>query len=259
MLTLALVAAALLFVVMSVVWWIAIRIQNAGIVDIAWSANFSLVVSFYALVSDGYALRRLVLAAMVVLWSARLAIYLYRRVMGHHPCEDGRYQELRKEWVPHVDARFFGFFQLQGILNVILSVPFLIACANPSAELGIAEGAGAALWAIGLLGESTADLQLDRFRRDPANKGRTCQVGLWRYSRHPNYFFEWMIWVGYFVFALGSPWGWLSIYCPSLMLYFLLRVTGIPMTEEQALKSRGGEYREYQRTTSMFVPWFRKG
>lgn len=108
------------------------------------------------------------------------------------------------------------------------------------------------------MGESVADRQLDRFRRDPANKGRVCRVGLWRVSRHPNYFFEWLLWVAYFTFALASPGGWLTAYCPALMLYFLFRVTGIPTTEAQALRSRGDDYRECQRTTSAFVPWFRR-
>lgn len=103
-----------------------------------------------------------------------------------------------------------------------------------------------------------ADRQLARFRADPANKGKVCQAGLWNYSRHPNYFFEWLVWVGYAVFALGSPWGWLGLIAPALMLHFLLNVTGIPMTEELSLKSKGDAYRAYQRTTSAFVPWFKK-
>ena len=93
---------------------------------------------------------------------------------------------------------------------------------------------------------------------DPATKGRVCSVGLWRYSRHPNYFFEWLIWVSFFFFALPAPWGWTTILCPALMLFFLLRVTGIPYTEEQSLRSRGLAYRQYQRSTSAFVPWFPK-
>ena len=100
-----------------------------------------------------------------------------------------------------------------------------------------------------------ADAQLHRFKQDPANKGKTCQVGLWHYSRHPNFFFEWLIWVSYALYAMGSPsgaWGWLS---PALMLYFVTKVTGIPATEAQALRSRGDEYRKYQQTTSAFFPW----
>ena len=101
-------------------------------------------------------------------------------------------------------------------------------------------------------------MQLKQFKANPANKGRVCQAGLWNFSRHPNYFFEWLVWVAFFLFALGSPWGWVTIYCPALMLFFLLKVTGIPMTEELAVKTKGDAYREYQRTTSVFVPWFKK-
>jgi steroid 5-alpha reductase family enzyme len=250
--------AVALFVVMTAVWGVALRIANAGIVDIAWSANFSLLAVLYAVVGSGHAPRRILVTALAVFWSVRLAAYLYRRVMRHHPEEDGRYLELRRKWAPHVNRRLFGFFQLQGLLNLVLSAPFLLASLNRSPGIRPIEWVGVVLWIAALAGETTADRQLDRFRRDPANKGRTCRVGLWRYSRHPNYFFEWLIWVAFFVFALGSPYGWITVYCPLLMLYFLLRVTGIPATEEQALKSRGEAYREYQRTTSVFVPWFPK-
>ena len=113
------------------------------------------------------------------------------------------------------------------------------------------------IWLIAVGGESVADWQLKQFRGNPANKGKICQQGLWCYSRHPNYFFEWLVWVSFFVFALGAPWGWTSVFCPALMLFFLLRVTGIPMTEELSVRSKGEAYRQYQRTTSPFVPWFK--
>jgi steroid 5-alpha reductase family enzyme len=109
-----------------------------------------------------------------------------------------------------------------------------------------------------ITGEALADAQLAAFKRDAANRGRVCEAGLWRYSRHPNYFFEWLIWVAYFVFAVGSPWGWVALIGPASILYLLLRVTGIPMTEEQSLRSRGDAYRRYQRTTSAFIPWLPK-
>ena len=124
--------------------------------------------------------------------------------------------------------------------------------------LGITGIAGIALWITGLVGESIADAQLSRFRRNPANRGQVCQEGLWAWSRHPNYFFEWMVWVGYAVFASGAPWGWTGWLSPLLMLHFLLNVTGIPMTEELSVKSKGEAYRRYQRTTSAFFPWRRK-
>ncbi len=127
---------------------------------------------------------------------------------------------------------------------------------NARPEIGIMEFGGAAIWLIAVIGESTADYQLKKFKADPANKGKICDRGLWYYSRHPNYFFEWLIWVAYFLFAAGAPGGWITIYCPLLMLLFLTKITGIPPTEAQSLKSRGDAYRDYQRRTSAFVPWF---
>jgi len=257
---LPLLGLALAFAVpfMAATWIVAVRIRNAGIVDIAWSAAFGPIALLYALAGDGWAPRRWLLAAMVILWSTRLATYLWRRVMGHHPEEDTRYRELRRTWAPRADARFFWFFEAQGLAAVGLSLPFAIAAVNLAPDLATLEWAGVALWAIGLAGESLADAQLARFKADAANRGRVCQVGLWRYSRHPNYFFEWLIWCGYGVFALGSPWGVLALACPAVMLYLLLRVTGIPALEAAALRSRGDAYRDYQRTTSAFVPWFRR-
>lgn len=152
----------------------------------------------------------------------------------------------------------FGFFQVQGVLLVVLSVPFLLACLNGQVGLSPLEYIGVVIWLMALTGESLADHQLKRFRANPANKGRVCQAGLWHYSRHPNYFFEWLVWVAFFVFAAASQWGWVTIYCPALMLFFLLKVTGIPMTEELSVKNKGDEYHAYQRSTSAFVPWFRK-
>jgi len=255
----ALAGLVLAAAIMALVWAIAVRIRNAGIVDVAWSANFTPLAVLYATALPGHGPRRLLIAAMTIAWSLRLAAYLYRRVMGHHPVEDGRYQKLRGDWGASANGRFFWFFQAQGVLDVVLAVPLLLACANPQPRLSWLEWAGALLWLVAVAGESTADRQLDAFRRDPANRGRTCRAGLWRYSRHPNYFFEWLVWVAYFVFALASPWGWTTLYCPLLMLYFLFRVTGIPATEAQALRSRGDDYRQYQATTSAFVPWFPRG
>jgi steroid 5-alpha reductase family enzyme len=252
-------ALVLVAIVMGIVWWTSVRIRNAGIVDIAWSANFALLALLYAACGEGWEVRRGLVLALGGLQSIRLASYLYRRVMGHHPEEDGRYRELRESWGGNVELKFLAFFQFQGVTNVLLSLPFAIAAANPSPALHPLEILGVVLWTIGFAGEAIADRQLDAFRRDPANRGRTCRVGLWRLSRHPNYFFEWLVWVAYFVFASGSPWGFVTVYCPAVMLWFLFRVTGIPATEAHALRSRGEEYREYQRTTSAFVPWFPRG
>lgn len=253
------VASALMLAVMAAVWALAVRIRNAGIVDVAWSLNFSLLAALYAGFASGHLPRRLLIAGMMTAWSLRLGLYLHRRVMGQHPLEDGRYRQLREAWGPRADRRFFWFFQAQGALALVLSLPVLLACMNPEPRIQPLEWAAVSLWLLAVVGEAVADAQLDRFRRDPANRGRTCQAGLWRTSRHPNYFFEWLAWVSFFLFASASPWGWTTVYAPLVMLYSILRVTGIPATEAQALRTRGDEYREYQRTTSAFVPWFRRG
>ena len=153
---------------------------------------------------------------------------------------------------------FFVFFQLQAVVAVIFSTPFLLAAFNPEPNLKTVEIVGLAMALLSLGGEALADWQMKTFKATPGNQGRVCQQGLWAYSRHPNYFFEALLWWGFFVFALGSSFGWATIVCPLLMMYFLLKVTGIPLTEEYAVKSKGDAYREYQRTTSAFIPWFRK-
>jgi steroid 5-alpha reductase family enzyme len=243
---------------MAAVFLVALRVRNFSIVDVAWSAAFTPLVLLYAGLGEGYPARRALIAAMVTLWSSRLAGHLYRRIASLHPEEEGRYVQLRREWAARLRTRFFLFFQTQGLLAGLLSVPFLLACIDGRRALGPIEATGAALFAVALAGEALADRQLAVFKADPRNRGRTCRKGLWRYSRHPNYFFEWLVWTAYAVFAWPSPWGWISIGCPLLMLYFLLRVTGLPMTEEQAVRSRGDDYRDYQRTTSAFLPWFPK-
>jgi steroid 5-alpha reductase family enzyme len=150
------------------------------------------------------------------------------------------------------------FFELQALIAVVFSLPFLLAAGNPSPRLGVLEILGLALALLATVGEATADWQAQRFKRDPGNSAAVVNVGLWRYSRHPNYFFESLVWWGFCIAALDSPWGWITLVCPLFMLYFLLRVTGIPLTEKHSLESRGEAYREYQRTTSRFIPWFPK-
>ena len=243
---------------MAAVWKIAVTIRNAGIVDIAWALGFTPLALLYRFFSDGEPVRQNLITFMVVIWSLRLGIHLWKRVMGHHPVEDGRYGEMRKAVAGHEDFFFFWFFQAQALLLSLLSIPVLLSNFDCRIGLAFSDLFGFLLWIVAISGESLADHQLSAFKALSANRGKVCAVGLWRYSRHPNYFFEWMIWVALFLFALPAPWGWTTIFCPALMLYFLLRVTGIPYTEEQSLRSRGDAYREYQRTTSAFLPWFGK-
>lgn len=246
------VAAGLL---MFGVWLLSMPLKNAGIVDVAWAYGFALLAGIYLLLTQQEGPRVWLIAGMSIVWSLRLGTYLAIRVGKHHPEEDGRYQTLREQFPKHTNWMFLGFFQAQALLLIFLSVPFAMAMSNPDPGIGFAEPAGFLIWLVGMLGEAVADAQLNAFRSEPGNKGKTCRKGLWRYSRHPNYFFQWLIWVGFWVYACGSPLGWITIYCPLLMLFFLLKVTGIPATEAHALRSRGEDYREYQRTTSVFIPW----
>ena len=249
-------ALAIPVVMMAGVWVMARLLNNAGIVDIFWSYGFIPVALACAVLGGGDVTRSLVLVLMVTIWAARLGTYLWIRVAKHHPEEDGRYATLRQQFPNHTWAMFFGFFEAQGVLIALLSVPFVLVFINAAPGLGGWEYLGIALWLAGMLGESVADAQLTRFRANPANKGKTCRVGLWNFSRHPNYFCEWLVWVGYFFYALGSPGGWIAVYAPALMYFFLTRITGIKATEEHAVRSRGEDYRQYQRTTNAFFPWF---
>ncbi len=230
------------------------RLDNFGVVDIAWSYAFGALALFYAVGGQGWNARRALMAAMVCVWAARLGTHLLLRVARHHPVEDARYAQLRRDWAARFAAKMFGFFQLQAVSVVVLGAAFLVVAQNPSPRLHPLEIAGAVLWLVAMTGEALADAQLAAFQRAPANRGQVCAVGLWHYSRHPNYFFEWVIWVGYAVFALASPFGWLGLIGPAGILYLLLRVTGIPMTEAQSLRSKGNAYRRYQASTSAFIP-----
>jgi len=248
----ALDSFAIVSAFMAALWGIHLAIRNAAIVDAGWAAGLPIIAAFAAWQFNGGP-RAWLLAAMVAVWGTRLSAYLLRaRVIGHD--EEGRYVELRRAWRTHLPAKFFVFFQAQALLDVVLAVPFLLV-ARSGGSPGAIEWIAAALWAGALIGESIADRQLDRFKRGPAARGSVCAVGLWRYSRHPNYFFEWLVWVAYALYASGSPLGELAWISPALILFFLLRVTGIPATEAQALRSRGDAYRAYQRRTSVFVPW----
>jgi len=240
---------------MLLLWLIHLPLRNAAIVDAGWASGLALLGLIYAAVGDGYRPRAALIASMALIWGLRLALYLlFTRVIGHP--EEGRYVRLRREWGGNLALKFFAFFQFQALLCIVLSIPFLAAALNPEPRLSFLEYAAAGLWLAAFLGELLADRQLHVFKTNPVNRGRTCREGLWRYSRHPNYFFEWLMWVAFALFASASPNGYLAWICPLLMLLFLFRVTGIPATEAQALRTKGSDYEHYQQTTSVFVPWF---
>ncbi len=249
-------AFVLVMGLMSILWVIYFFRKNSGIVDIGWALSFVLIVWAYFFLGDGAFLRSFVLALMVTIWGLRLAYFLFDRYRLNE--EDPRYAEIRLRWgEENSDFKFFLMFLFQGLLALILSIPFLIVCRDTDTPWPATDFWGFAIWAFGLAGEAIADKQLADFRDHPGNQGKICQEGLWRYSRHPNYFFEWIVWVGYFLYAVSSPWGWLAIISPALILLLLLKISGIPLTEAHALKTKGDAYREYQRVTSAFIPWFR--
>jgi steroid 5-alpha reductase family enzyme len=240
---------------MALGWQWQRRRSNAGIVDVLWAAGLGGAAISLALVGQGAAVPRAMLAVLGGLWGARLATHLWRRVDSEP--EDGRYRHLRAHWQGD-QRKLFGFFQFQALLVGLFSLPFLAAAWNPREGVSVWTGIGVTVWVISVLGESVADRQLARFRADPSNSGRTCRMGLWRFSRHPNYFFEWLHWMTYVALAVGSPLFGLSLIGPVLMYVFLRWVSGIPFTEAQALRNRGEDYRLYQQQTPIFFPWFPK-
>lgn len=223
--------------------------RDATSVDVAWTLSIGALAAVYALARPGTADRAALVALPALGWSVRLAAHLYRdRVRGGRG-EDARYRALREAWGPRAQSRFFRMYQIQAAAAVLFSLPLLGAMRGGA--LGVGAWLGLAVWAIAMVGESLADAQLARFRARPDAAGEVCREGLWRYSRHPNYFFEWLHWWAYVLIGGGAPLTWIG---PAGMLYVLLRATGIPWAESQALRSRGERYREYMRTTSAFVP-----
>lgn len=253
-----LVAAGILLVLFTLTWWLSVKLDNYSFVDVTWSLSFAPVAVWYAVAGHGWVVRRMAIAALVAAWSLRLGVYLYRRVAAHHPEEDSRYAVLRQKWAANPPRAFLGFFLVQGVLVWLLMLPVWLVSQRVETAFGLLEAAGLALWVVALVGEGIADAQLSRFKRNNRDPMAVCSIGLWRYSRHPNYFFQSLLWWGLFMMALPAPWGWTTIVAPLSMLHFLLNVTGIPLTEKLAVEKRGKTYREYQRTTSAFVPWFRR-
>jgi steroid 5-alpha reductase family enzyme len=240
---------------MGLLWLLQLRTSNAGIVDVGWATGIGIVGVVFAVTSDGDLPRRILAGSLIGIWSARLAVYLLvNRVLGQP--EEGRYVTLRKAWGPMADLKLLLFFQAQAILVVVFALPVLVACLSNRPGLDAWDYLGAAIWLVAVSNTALADWQLTRFKRRPESRGKTCREGWWRYSRHPNYFFEWLHWWTYAALAVGSAFWPVPVAAPLVMLYFLLFVTGIPPTEAQAVASRGEDYRAYQRTTSAFVPWF---
>ncbi len=246
-------AAALL----GLLYLVQLRTRDATAVDAGWAASLVLLAVLDAILGPGEVSHRALIATLAGLENLRIAS-LVRGRLGKG--EDTRYQDLRARWRAkgREQATFAIFYQSQALVAAALSLPFVLAAFNPHRGLEPVEWAGAALWLVAAPLEARADRQLKRFKADPANRGMTMRHGLWRYSRHPNYFFQWLTWVAYALVAVAAPWGWPGFLAPILILYLILFVTGVKPAEEQALRSRGDDFRRYQRETSVFIPWFPK-
>ena len=249
---LLLVGALLASSAMALMWLIQVRIRDASHVDVAWAVLIACCAIVYALLAEGNVGHRVLAAVLASVWGFRLGGYLlFNRVLGKE--EDGRYQELRRRWAPNATRNFFVFFQAQALFVVFFSLPFAFISLEAESGFGALAWIGIAVWAVGNVGTIVSDRQLAQWRKNSENTGKTARGGLWGWSRHPNYFFEWVTWCGVALVASAAPWGWLAWAVPAGLLYLLFKVTGIPETEAQALRSRE-DYAEYQRTTSVFVP-----
>jgi steroid 5-alpha reductase family enzyme len=227
------------------------RVGKIGVVDVAWAGAMGASALLVGALARGTGLSRALAAVLGAAWALRLCAYLWRRV-AHEP-EDGRYLALRARWQDST-AAFFAFFQAQALVVALFALPFAVVATRPTDPATWQVLAAVLAWLLAVGGEALADRQLVTLPRGPGNRGRTCRAGLWGWSRHPNYFFEWLHWFAYVLLALGAPLWWLSLSGPVLMLLFLYRLSGIPWTEAQSLRSRGDDYRRYQAQVSAFLP-----
>jgi steroid 5-alpha reductase family enzyme len=247
-----------LSVAMAGAWLVQRLTRNAGWVDVVWTFATGTAGVTYALAvrPDGPGLRQVLLAVLIAAWSLRLGLHILARTRGR--AEDTRYARFRVEWGAGFERRMFWFLQIQAAAAALLALSMLLAAGNPRVGLAVGDVAGVVVLVIAVVGEGVADAQLRRFRADPANHGRVCDRGLWGWSRHPNYFFEWMVWLAYPLFAIhvggGYAWGWFALIAPAFMYWLLVHVSGIPPLEQQMLRSRGDVFRVYQARVSPFIP-----
>ncbi len=250
----------MLSVLMMFGWLVQRRAGNAGWVDVVWTFALGVTGIVYALAPapdiPWPGPRQVLVALLVALWSGRLGLHLWDRT--RHGPEDVRYAQFRADWGAAFERRMFGFLQIQAAVAALLAVSILVAARNPS-PLRVQDGIALLLFVIAVAGEALADAQLRRFRSSPGNHGKVCDTGLWRLSRHPNYFFEWFGWLAYPLFAIdlsgGYLAGWLALSGPAVMYWLLVHVSGVPPLEQQMLRTRGAAYGAYQARTRPFLPY----
>ena len=238
---------------MLLLWLLSLRLRNAAIVDIFWGSGFGLLAWLYFALSAGFLPRKLLVATLVTIWGVRLSVHIWRR--NHGRPEDFRYRAWRVQWAGNFAWRsLLQVFMLQGALMWLISAPLLLAqTATAPAALGLLDGLGTLLWLAGFIFEAGGDWQLERFKANPDNAGRIMDSGLWRYTRHPNYFGDALLWWGLYLLAAASPAGVWAIGSPLLMTVLLMRVSGVTLLEKSL--GQRPEYREYIARTRAFFPW----
>lgn len=256
-------AAPLLAAYLALGWLLSVRLHDASIVDVMWGPGFALVAAVGVWVGAGDPGRKLLVLALVGLWGLRLAVHIFLRSPSRSggKGEDYRYRAMRERQGPRfVWLSAFTVFGLQGVLLLFIAMPLVVATSQPAgaggpAGLGLVDLGGGALFALGFFFETVGDAQLARFKADPANRGKVCDVGLWRYSRHPNYFGDATLWWGFYLIACAVPGGAWTIASPLVMTVLLLKVSGVALLERGLTSTKPG-YAEYIARTSAFVPWF---
>jgi steroid 5-alpha reductase family enzyme len=252
-----LMAFLAIIIMMSLLWIISIPIKNVSIVDLFWGLGFVIVCFIYFLKADGLEIRKILLLTMVTLWGLRLSIYLAWRNIGKG--EDYRYQKFRKDYGEHRYwwISFFQTFLLQGILMWLISAPLLGAQYYKDGNaLNIFDYLGAFVWLIGFIFEAGGDMQLARFKENPANKGKVMNKGFWHYTRHPNYFGDATVWCGYALVCISAG-SYFPVLGSILMVALIIKVSGVALLEK-TLKLTKPEYKDYIEKTNAFIPWFPK-
>lgn len=248
-------SALIIMLHMSVFFILALLLKNNGIVDIAWGLGF-IFITLYTFFSFSLPMfPQVVLTILVLLWGIRLTTHIFFRNMGKG--EDPRYAKWRKEWGKSVVIRsFFQVFVLQGIIMYFVALPIVFTNSMQLQMMDYLVWFGLIVWVIGFLFETIGDWQLRQFLKNPKNHGQLMTKGLWRYTRHPNYFGEATMWWGIWLISMSSPFGLVTIISPVLLTFLLLKVSGVPMTEARWKKKPG--FAQYKKTTSEFFPWFPK-
>jgi steroid 5-alpha reductase family enzyme len=254
--------AAGLSLVMSLAWVIEQRTGNSGWIDTVWTFGLGIVGIASALLPfesshDGSPQRRWLVAAAVLLWALRLGLHIAMRTAGI--TDDPRYAALRRGWGAQASRQMWLLVQKQALVSIPLALAIFLAAQNPAPALRAQDFVAALVLVVAIGGEALADHELRQFRRTAASRSALCDAGLWRWSRHPNYFFEWFGWLAYPIIAIdltgAYPWGWLALGAPACMYWLLVHVSGIPPLENHMLQTRGEAFRAYQQRTSAFFPW----